>query len=261
VNERTVSVRGGMFSIQIHEAGSGQPTLFLHGDLLPPAPYPWMDQLAVDRHLLAPQHPGFGKSTGLEHLDDVADLTIYYLDFLDALEIEACDLIGESFGGLLAAELAALAPHRVRRLALVAPFGLWLDDLPTTDVFALPALDLHQLCWSDPASTIAREFAPDADDEAQQWRRSIERARSLAAAGKFLWPIPDKGLRKRIHRITAPTLLLWGDRDRIIPPGYAAMFQQNIRSSELVFVAQAGHFPLLEQSTESLAAIRRFLSG
>ncbi|HVC33451.1 MAG TPA: alpha/beta hydrolase [Chloroflexota bacterium] len=258
MSARPVPIRDGLFSVEVAESGTGRPTLYLHGELLPPTWQPWMDGFATDRRLIAPQHPGFGRSTGLEHLDDLLDLVVYYLDVLDVLDLDAFDLIGESFGGMLAAEIAAFAPRRVRRLALIAPIGLWIDGVPTPDVFGLPASELHQLAWSDPSSQAARGFAPDLGDDAERFRATIERTRSLMAAGKFVWPIADKGLRKRLHRITAPTLLLWGDRDQVVQPAYGRLFQGKIRGSELVTVANAGHFPLLEQPPEAVAALRSF---
>ena len=121
---RSVSVRDGRFSIEVAEAGEGRPTLYLHGELPPPAWHPWLDELATHARVVAPRPPGFGRSTGLEHLDDLHDLLFFSLKLLDTLRLESFDLIGESFGEMLAAELAARAPRQVRRLVLVAPLGL-----------------------------------------------------------------------------------------------------------------------------------------
>jgi pimeloyl-ACP methyl ester carboxylesterase len=256
----SVSVRGDRFAIDVWEAGSGTPTVYLHDELLPPGPRPWLDELARTRRVIAPCHPGFGRSTGLEHLDDVVDLAIYYLDFADAMGLTSFDLIGDSFGGMVAAEVAALAPHRVRRLVLVGAVGLWIDEEPSLDVFATPAGNLQQLLWHDPAGTTAAPFAPGTGTEDEQRLATLERLRSLSSAAKFLWPIPDKGLRKRIHRITAPTLVLWGDHDRIVPPSYGRRFAELIPSAKLALVADSGHFPLLEQQPEALATVLSFLS-
>jgi pimeloyl-ACP methyl ester carboxylesterase len=220
-----------------------------------------MDELAGGCRLIAPHHPGFGRSTGLDHLDDLHDLVVLYLDFLDTVGLESFDLIGESFGGMLAAELAAIAPRQVRRMVLVAPLGLWLDDTPVVDLFGLSQADLHAACWADPEGTTARAFAPNAGDEEEQKRGYLERMRSLGAAGKFLWPIPDRGLKKRIHRIAAPTLLLWGAEDRVVAPAYGGVFRETIRGAELVEVPAAGHFPMLERPKEALKEIIEFLDG
>jgi pimeloyl-ACP methyl ester carboxylesterase len=261
VNESVRSIREGRFSVVVAESGAGFPTVYLHGELLPPTPPPWLDDLADTRWILAPQHPGFGRSTGLEHLDDLVDLTMYYLDLFDELDLGRLDLIGESFGGMIAAELAALAPERIRRLALVAPLGFWIDAQPTLDVFALPAGEIHRHAWAAPDASPGLAYSPGQGTDDEKRRAHVERMRSLAAAGKFVFPIPDKGLRKRIHRVAAPTLLLWGAEDRIVPPAYGALFQERIRGAQLVTVAGAGHFPLLECPGEALGALRVFLDA
>jgi pimeloyl-ACP methyl ester carboxylesterase len=262
LSQRTLSVRGDRFSIQLWEGGAGQPTLYLHDEILPPVAYPWQAELANDRRIIVPQHPGFGRSTGLEHLDDIVDLAIYYLDFLDALGIEQVDLVGASFGGMIAAEIAALAPRSVRCLALVAPLGLWLDDPPVADLAGLTVAEAHQLSWADPQGAAAQSFSLEhlsSDDERRRvW---IERTRSLAAAGKFTWPLPDKGLRKRAHRIQSPTLLIWGAEDRITPPAYAQAFQALLPGARLVTIPATGHFPLHEQSGDTLRELGRFLGN
>src|SRR5262249_24192903 len=159
-----------------------------------------------------------------EHLDDVLDLTIYYRDLFDTLGLGRLDLIGESFGGIVAAELAALAPERVRRLALVAPLGFWIHAPPTLDVFPGLAAQIHRHTWVLPDEGPALDYAPGRGTDDEKRRAHVERMRSLAAAGKIVFPILDKGLRKRIHRVAAPTLLLWGAEDRIVPPAYGALF-------------------------------------
>jgi pimeloyl-ACP methyl ester carboxylesterase len=261
VNLSTVSVRGGRFQIEVLTGGEGRPIVYLHDEYLPPAARPWLEDLATTARVIAPRHPGFGGSTGLEYLDDVLDLVVYYLDFLDALDLRSVDLIGESFGGMIAAEVASLAPERVRRLALVGSIGLWLDAAPAPDPFARPASDLHALAWVNPESDAARPFLPDLGSEDDKRRSTLERIRSLSAAAKFIWPIPDKGLRKRIHRLRAPTLLLWGEEDRLVPLAYGKAFNELIPGSRLVTVSGAGHFPLLENPAEAVAALRGFLDS
>lgn len=260
MNERKLTVRDGAMEILIQEAGEGRPILYLHGEFPPPAWHPWLDALATDRWIIAPRHPGFAGSSGLDQLDDLFDLLVYYLDVLDAEGLRDFDLIGESFGGMLAAELAALVPDRVRRLVLVAPLGVWRDDAPVADLAGLAAADLHQIGWADPARPVAQAFAPDVGDQAAQVHWHLERLRALGAAGKFTWPIPDRGLRKRAHRLKAPTMLLWGAADQVVPPIYAVDFQRLIPGSELVTIPAAGHYPLVEKPDESVEAIRAFLS-
>jgi pimeloyl-ACP methyl ester carboxylesterase len=153
-------------------------------------------------------------------------------------------------GGMLAAELAALAPQRVRKLVLVAPTGFWLDDHPIPDFFAMAPEDLGRALFHDPTSPLAQAtLAIPADDDARA-AMLIERVKRLAAAARVLWPIPDKGLRKRIHRITAPTLLLWGESDRLIPLVYAEEFLRRLQNAKLQIVKEAGHMLPYEQPAE-----------
>jgi pimeloyl-ACP methyl ester carboxylesterase len=261
---RTVEVRSGhlgTFAIPLTEQGAGRPTVYLHGELLPPDPPAWLATLAETRRVLAPQHPGFGRATGLEHLDDVHDLVGFYRDLLGALDLGTVDLIGESFGGMLAAELAAAVGPQVRRLVLVAPFGFWRDDQLPLDIFGVPAAELHHQAWAAPDSETTQAYWPPVGDDDAQYRAMVERMRSLAAAGKFMFPIPDKGLRKRIHRVTAPTLLLWGAEDRVVPPSYAAIFRDGLPQASIALISAAGHFPLLEQPDAALAELRSFLDS
>ncbi|HLZ08887.1 MAG TPA: alpha/beta hydrolase [Chloroflexota bacterium] len=261
MNLSTVSVHGDRFQIEVLTGGQGRPIVYLHDEYLPPAASAWLDDLATRARVIAPRHPGFGGSTGLEHLDDLLDLVVYYLDFLDTMDLRTVDVIGESFGGMIAAEVASLAPERVRRLVLVGSIGLWLDATPAPDPFAWPAADLHTLAWANPDGDAARTFLPDLGSDDEKRRSTLERIQSLSAAAKFIWPIPDKGLRKRIHRLRAPTLLLWGSEDRLVPIAYGQEFNKLIPGSQLVAVSGAGHFPLLENPADALGILRKFLDG
>jgi len=159
---------------------------------------------------------------------------------------------------MVAAELAAVFPRRVRRLVLVSPLGLWLDAAPSADLLILPVEDLLETMWADPTSAAARAWAgsPEADPEnVPALAGSLQRR---AAMAKFVWPIPDKGLRKRLHRIAAPTLVLWGDADRANPVVYAEEWQRRIKGAALRLVP-GGHMVLHEAPDVAGAAIAEFL--
>jgi pimeloyl-ACP methyl ester carboxylesterase len=244
-----------MYDVPITWAGRGRPVLYLHGawGLLDGwEPHSHLPRLAEHYLVMSPSHPGFDSATGLEHLDDILDLALYYLDLLDELLIDSPHVIGQGFGGMIAAEMASLAPQRVAKLVLVAPFGLWLEGAPVADIFALPPKELQALAWHSP------ESAPHWMDDPEAFQR---RRQNLAAAAKFLWPIPDKGLRKRLHRLVAPTLLVWGERDRIVPPVYGEAFHQRIAHSRLVSIPNAGHIPGVEQPLAFTRSVLEFLEG
>jgi pimeloyl-ACP methyl ester carboxylesterase len=260
MDERTVPVRGGMFSAQVFEAGArdATPVLFLHGSssLIPGA---YLDRLAERYRLIAPIHPGFGESTGLEHIDDPVDMALYYYDFMDAIGLESAHVVGHSLGGMLAAEVAALDPHRVRNLVLCNAVGLWRDDAPVLDFFSEDPAALQRKVWFDPESEVATSMRPDMSDMKKLMSFMYASMQSLAAAGKFLWPIPDRGLRKRLHRISAPTLLVWGSHDGLVGPVYAEEFKQHVPQAEIAMFERSGHFPMLEEEDAFVQRVTRFL--
>ena len=175
-------------------------------------------RLAGQFAVYAPEMPGFGDSTGLENLDDVIDLAISHLDLLDALGLEQPTVVGHSLGGMVAAEMAGLFPTRIRRLVAIALLGFWLDDQPVPDIFGITPAELPPLIWHDPDGPLAQEWHNVSEDRAAQREAAIRALQNSAAAAKFLWPIPDKGLKKRIHRIEAPTRLVWGASDKLVDP-------------------------------------------
>jgi pimeloyl-ACP methyl ester carboxylesterase len=260
VQERQVSVLDGRFKTRLMEAGQGEPLLFLHGAGGSAGWPPFLEDLSRQFHVYLPWHPGYSESQGLDHVDDVLDMVIYYQDFFDAIGVESAHVVGHSMGGMFAAELAALSPQRVRKLVLVASAGLWLDDNPIPDFFAMMPPELMQIIWHDPNSELARALLPDPNDKEAMGRAFIERAQSLSAATKFLWPIPDRGLAKRIHRIQAPTLLVWGESDGLIPPVYGREFLRRIKGSQLVVLPQCSHMLMLEQREQFVRTVADFLA-
>ena len=227
---------------------------------------PFLAGLAQSHHVIAPGLPGSSDgSTGLDQLLDHHDLFFLYQEILDALRAElgldAVALVGHSFGGWLASELAAVEPARLSALALIAPYGLWDDAKPIADGLRLaaprapPPPPSHN---DDHPLAVALRDSGDSDDE----KRAVQlrRAREDSSVARFIWPIPDKGLARRLHRVQAPTLLLWGDDDRIVPPAYANDFAAALADSRIQTIAAAGHLPQIEQPHDTLAAIRAFLS-
>lgn len=261
MDQRTVSVRVGRFQVRVFTAGSGRPLVFLHGADGVRVPNPFLDRLAGQFSVTMPEMPGFGDSTGIEHLDDIIDLAIYHLDFLDALGLEQPVLVGHSLGGMVAAEVAALFPTRIRRLVVIGPPGFWLDNCPTPDIFGITPAELPPLLWHNPESAIAREYHRRPEDRQAQRELAIETLQNSASAGKFLWPLPDKGLKKRIHRIAAPTLLVWGASDQVVPPAYAKVWLEKLPGSRLVTLPEAGHMAPWEQPDALASAIAEFVNS
>jgi pimeloyl-ACP methyl ester carboxylesterase len=259
--ESLVSIRHGAFQTLVRSAGSGDALLFLHGAGGLHGWPPFLDRLARTFRVIAPDHPGFGRSEGLEHLDDVVDLALYYTEFIEAMSLDQPYVVGHSLGGMIGAEVAAIAQAYISKLVMVAPVGLWLDEHPVMDFFAATAEELAAAIFHDPGSPIAREMTALPSDPDAQLEAVLARTKNLSAAGKFLWPIPDKGLKKRIHRILAPTLLLWGASDGLVPPVYGEEFLKRIEGARLTLIKGASHMLPFEQPDEFVEVVTDFLLG
>jgi pimeloyl-ACP methyl ester carboxylesterase len=239
--------------------GEGDPLLFLHGagGLEPDDPF--VLALARSHSVIAPIAPGFVDSADLDDIEDVHDLAMHYDDLLDALGLDSVAVVGHSFGGMAAAELAAHHPRRVRRLALIAPVGLWNDDDPVADVFAATPQELPAMLWSDPMHPGAQRMAPG--DGPPDPAVLIPALRGMAAVAKLLWPIPERGLARRLRRISAPTLLLWGEDDAVVPASYADRFAAAMPDARKVILPGGGHMVAVERLDEAVGHVTSFLVG
>lgn len=258
--ERLVPIRDGAVTFRVLSEGRGPDLVYLHSfhdrDGWPPL----LDRLAERFTVHAPFHPGVQGSEGVERLDDVVDLGLAYDELMGVLGLGSASLLGHFFGAMVAAEVAALCPGRARRLGLISPLGLWLEGKPVADVLILPAGELETLLWKDPGSEAAGRWRTLPQSEEENVNAQIEQIQRLAAMGKFVWPIPDQGLKKRLHRIEAPTLLLWGDADRVNPPAYGEEFARRIPRATLRTLP-GGHMLHLEAPDRVAAEIALFCSG
>jgi pimeloyl-ACP methyl ester carboxylesterase len=259
-DERRIEIRGGAVSFKVLAAGRGAPLVYFHSYYERSAWSPFLDLLARSFSVYAPAHPGVAGSTGIETLDDLLDLTLAYDELFGALGIEQAHLVGHAFGGMAAAEIAAIFPARAKSLTLVSPLGLWRDDAQPADILILPADELASVLWRDPASRVALDWAVgsggDPDDIAAQVE-SLQRRSSMA---KFVWPIPDKGIERRLHRVAAPTLLVWGDEDRANPVIYAEQWQRRVKGAALRLLP-GGHMILHEAPEAAARAVMEFAAS
>ncbi|HZF06619.1 MAG TPA: alpha/beta hydrolase [Patescibacteria group bacterium] len=257
MSDRTVAVWDGKVRIRVQSKGSGPALVFFHG------PWgltwdPFLDELAKSFTVHAPEHPGTTPETpdDVYHLDGLWDLVLCYDELFQALGLEAAALVGHSFGGMLACELAAAYPARARRLALIAPLGFWRDADRVVNWMMLDPARLPEYVFRDPKGEAAQRLFGSAEPEAR-----VRLMWAMGATGKFIWPIPDKGLKKRAHRVTAPTLLVWGKEDRLVPPVYADEFTQRIPGARVQTVEGAGHVPHLERPEVVARMIREFVAA
>lgn len=233
-------------------AGSGTPLLFLHGAGTFHGfefALPWAER----RRVIAPFHPGWGESGDAVGMTDVHDYVMHYLELLDQLKLDKVDLVGFSLGGLLAARFAAEHGDRVRKLVLVAPAGLRDDKHPTADVLALPPEKLLPMLAVD-FSVVQRHLPaqPDANFMGERYREAT-------ATSRLLWERPwDPKLQRYLHRLTMPTLLVWGQQDALIPVQQSDRWLAGVPGARLRTFDRAGHL-VLDEKPEAVRAVAEFL--
>ena len=254
-----VSVEVNGFSCRVWKKGSGPKLGFLAGFGGLPRWIPFLDALARERTVIVPSLPGFpGGERGHSVLDNHLDWVLAAHRLVQLAGLDGADLAGSSVGGALAAEVAAIWPASVRHLALIAPFGLFDEQDPATDPWAQRAPDLPGLLCADPARWEALKTEPEGQNS-PEW--PIEQTRAAEAAARIFWPLGNTKLEKRLPLIAAPTLLIWGAEDRIVPRRYADRFAAAIAGrTEITTIPGAGHLAELDKPDEVAAAILRWTS-
>src|ERR1051326_2768306 len=244
--------------VRYYEGGSGTPLVFLHGagGILPNDPF--LAKLTEKYHVYAPLLPGYGDSEECGEIRGMLDFTLHTWDVVDALRLKDPLLVGHSMGGMIAAEMAAIGPHDVSRLALIAPAGLWLDEHPIPDLFSTMPFEFPQLLFHNVEAGAALMTAGMSPED-PEWLKGflVSNARQLGMAGRILFPVPDRGLSSRLYRIKARTLLIWGNSDRLIAPAYAQVFKKAIPGADLAVIPEAGHMITLEKPDQMIAALAR----
>jgi pimeloyl-ACP methyl ester carboxylesterase len=253
------SLRISGVTIEAVERGTGAPIVFLHPGIgLDPAA-PVLDGLAARGRLIAPTHPGFGNSEQPKSFDSVDDLAYFYLDLLEELDLTGVTLVGVSLGGWIAAEMAVKSTARLARLVLANTVGIKVSGRETRDVadiFAMPEKEFNERAYANPALG-ARDYKAMADAAVRVAARNRE------ATARYAWSpyMHDPKLKGRLHRIKVPTLLLWGDSDRILSEQYGRAFAGLIPGARFEILANAGHFPHLEQPDEFARRVHAFMEG
>ena len=246
--------------VRVLEAGSGAPVVFLHGagGLLDENPF--LDELATRYRVYAPELPGYGESLGEELLEDMLDFALHGWDVVAALGLERPNIVGHSMGGMIAAEMAAVAPNDLAKLVLVSAAGLWIPEHPIPDIFAFLPHEYAQVLFHDPAAGQAL-LTGGLDFTNMQALADfyVANSRRMATAGKILFPIPNRRVAKRLYRVTAETLVVWGKQDRLIPPVYGEKWIQLIPDARLVQLDAAGHMLPYEQPRACATVVANFI--
>jgi pimeloyl-ACP methyl ester carboxylesterase len=231
--------------IDLIERGSGRPLLFLHAENgIEPAAAA-IDELAKSAHVIAPTHPGFGRSDVPHGMRSVDDLSYFYLDLLDQLDLSDVTMVGVSLGAWIAAEIAVKTTARLSRLVLANAVGVKVGDRETrdiADVFALTEPEYLDIVYADPQ--VGRR-----DYKALPDREVLAAARAREATARLAWNpyFHNPRLKSRLHRIRIPTLFLWGDHDRMLSENYGRAFCAMIPGARFEMIERAGHFPDHEQ--------------
>ena len=251
---------------------SGRPTTILHGGDGPTFVYlhstlgesfrwlPFYQTWSNHFRVLVPTHPGFHQSGGFDQIDTIEDMAFHYVELFDALGLEEVILGGVSLGGWIAAEFAVRWPERVKKLWISGSPGLWVDEEPLPDLFALMGKPdkVRNLVFHDPDCYMAKLVVSDSPSEATM----LSAYQSMTVAARLLWERPyDPKLAARLRRVQCPTLLLWGDDDKLIPPSYGQAYLKYLPHAQWQVLPQCGHMVMFEKEAEFVEAVRRFCTG
>jgi pimeloyl-ACP methyl ester carboxylesterase len=242
--------------IDLVRHGSGQPLVWLHGVEGINTAAPWFQELSSKFEVIAPWHPGFGHSQWPKEFRSVSDLAYFHMTLLDELGIENAILVGSSFGGWLAAEIAVRSTQRLAALVLIDAYGIKVggrEDRDIADLYSISQDEVARLAYHDPTKR-ARDYSTMSEHDL------LAIARSREAFTYFGWKpyMHNPGLARWLRRIDVPTMVIWGDSDGIVTPGFGRAYAKLIPTSEFVSVPQAGHYPHIEQPEATVEHIVNF---
>jgi pimeloyl-ACP methyl ester carboxylesterase len=245
----------------IRHAGEGMPFVYLHSALGESAMWlPFYQTWSKSFRVLVPTHPGFHKSGGFDQIDSIEDMAFHYIEMLDSLGLEQVILGGVSLGGWIAAEIAVRWPERVKKLWLADAPGLWVEDQPFPDLFRIlhDRDKLRDLLFHDPKGAMATLVIKQEPDE----ETMLAAYQAMTVLARLVWERPyDPKLASRLHRITCPTLLIWGEQDKLVPPAYGDAYRKHLPSAELKLIRNCGHLPMFEKEGEFVETIARFVQS
>jgi pimeloyl-ACP methyl ester carboxylesterase len=253
VRSSDIDVRG--CRLHVRRAGRGEPLLFLHGAQGLNGSEPGLDALAAHFDVIAPDHPGFGRSADSETIEDAADLAYFYLDVIGALGLDRVRLVGHCIGGWVALEMAIRSTARIGSLVLVNSAGIRVKGVPRGDMFVCPEDDLLKMLFAGPRGA----------EWLQSWRATPELEdlydRNRAAAARYSWSprLFNPKLERWLHRIDVPTHIVWGREDRVIPPPYAEALQRLISGASLATLPDCAHLPHVEQPHAFAREVEQFV--
>ena len=255
----TTTIKIAGIDLELFDAGQGPPLLWLHGAPGFNPKHEFVDLIAARRRLIAPSHPGFGKSSLPDWLDSVDDIAHVYLELLDRLDLKQVDVVGTSLGGWIAADMASKVPERIRRLVLVGPVGVKVgspDKLDIPDIFAMPQDAVNTLIYHDPEK-MKVDLAKLPEDELAAMFRNRE---TLALLVWEPWMHNPK-LKRRLHRAAMPALFVRGESDGLVSAEYLAAYAKLLPKARTLTIPAAGHAPQQEQPQALVKTVMDFLDA
>jgi pimeloyl-ACP methyl ester carboxylesterase len=265
---QTELVQTHVGKVQVHRGGQGRQVVYLHSATGEGAGLPYLDALAERYEVIAPMFPGYGESEGIDEIDDMEDVTFHLLDLFDVLGLRAPVVSGTSLGGWMALELATRYPERVGALAVVNPVGLYLPGHPIGDIFSRSPGQMAEDMFFDqshPVAKLMHDFDDFNSDPAQVGALTFDMIKpivqTMAATARIGWDpyLHNPRLAKRLHRITAPTLVVRGEHDTLVPEAHARHYAEHIPGARLSIIAESAHFVPMERGPELAIVVSNFI--
>jgi pimeloyl-ACP methyl ester carboxylesterase len=259
---RTIPIRHCNFEAKVKTAGSGPPLVYLHA-AGGPIWDDFVEGLTERFTVYAPHHPGTGETVreSIYAVQSLWDLVLIYDEIFDALGLASVPVVGTSFGGMMACELAAHRPDRVSKMVLLDPIGLWRDDAPVAPYMVMSPENLLATLYKHLDAEPVQKAIKMPEDAKEAAVMTADLIWALGATGKFVWPIPDKGLKRRLHRVTADTLIVWGEDDALVSSVYAQEFAARIAKARVEIIKDCGHVPQVERLDVLRPMVTSFLAA
>ena len=254
------------------EEGGGKPLLYLHGfadvHSVNENWLPFHEQLAKRARVIAPAHPGCAQSDENKDIDTIEDVVFHYLEVLDAIKLTEFDLVGSCVGGWVAAEIAVRHPEKIRRLVLIGATGLFVEGALIGDIFMMAQPErgssyagLREMLFASENEPIALKLFPDGMGELEEELRRYQMLRFGSRIGFKPPYFYNQTLRNRLHRIASPTLVIWGEKDHMVPRAHGETYARLIPGAQpLKIVEQAGHSVIVEKPEVTAQMVLDFLS-
>lgn len=248
----------GPVKLDVERRGNGSPLLVLYGEEGLELEAPVLDRLGKGRELIIPSPPGFGKSERPDWVSSVEDISYMYLDLVARLKLKSVTVVGFGLGGWIAADIATKDQSFIDKLILVDAFGVKVGgplDRDIQDIWLLHPAKIAAMKWFDQEKG-KRDYTKMSEDQLTIVARNVE------SFARICWDpyMHNPKLTKRLHRISKPTLVIWGENDGIVTPAYGKAYAGMIPGAHFATVAKAGHYPHLEQPDAFMKLVDGFLS-